>query len=253
MVAGACSRSRVDGTVLGSEIVQWSDGFWVWFCRGWTHSHKSVDGGLSFCQPPPTCRLSLSRHNLNNSFVFALPPPHSTTTTRFLLPALSLHLLQVSQHTTSPPTPPPTSPQCLSSLTTPTFPLARPAAPAEMATSVLLPFKQYVTLETPPHTCNQRLTNRAGNRLDRQCHAQQHQQGLGARRAPRQSARQDRQPGRFGAGLQTRCQQSQKADVVEGHEDENVPDHRHHHPAGHHHCPQWYVMPKRSVSCQSTS
>ncbi|THY81157.1 hypothetical protein D6C95_09210, partial [Aureobasidium pullulans] len=76
------------------------------------------------------------------------------------------------------------------------------------------------------------------NRLDRQCHAQQHQQGLRARRAPRQSARQDRQPGRLGAGLQTWCQQSQKADVVEGHEDENVPDHRHHHPAGHHHCPQ---------------
>jgi hypothetical protein len=91
------------------------------------------------------------------------------------------------------------------------------------------------------HTCAQRLTNPAGNRLDRQCHAQQHQQGLGARRAPRQSARQDRQPGRFGAGLQTWREQSQKADVVEGHEDENVPDHRHHPLARHHHRPQWYV------------
>jgi hypothetical protein len=88
----------------------------------------------------------------------------------------------------------------------------------------------------------QPLTPRAGNRLDRQCHAQQHQQGLGAWRAPRQSARQDRQPGRLGSGLQTRCQQSPQANVVEGYEDENVPDRRHHPLAGHHHRPQWYVL-----------
>jgi hypothetical protein len=110
------------------------------------------------------------------------------------------------------------------------------------ATSVLLPSKPYGTLELPPHTCLQRLTLRAGNRLDRQCHAQQHQQGLGAWRAPRQSAGQDGQPGRLGPGLQTWRQQSQKANVVEGHEDENVPDHRHHPLARHHHRPQWYVL-----------
>lgn len=78
-----------------------------------------------------------------------------------------------------------------------------------------------------------------GNRRRRANHAKQHPQNLRAWREVGQPARQDGSPLDSGQQFPPRSQPSEEADVVEGHEDEDVHHHWYHHSFGGDYCAFW--------------